>query len=48
MGIGVVKSFEECLDILAEVDTPSDERGGFVDRVRRLLGLKEPVQPARL
>jgi len=48
MGIGVVKSFEECLDILSEVDMPSDERGGFVDRVRRLLGLKEPVQPARL
>ncbi|MGB7218704.1 MAG: hypothetical protein WBD07_07835 [Vicinamibacterales bacterium] len=42
MGIGVVKSFEECLDILAEIDTPS-ERGGFVDRVKRLLGLKEPA-----
>jgi hypothetical protein len=48
MGIGVVKSFEECLDILAEIDAPSDEPGGLVDRVKRLLGLKEPVQPARL
>jgi len=42
MGIGVVKSFEECLDILVQVDTPG-ERSGFVDRVKRLLGLKEPA-----
>ena len=43
LGIGTVKSVDECLDILTEVDAPPHERPGVVDRVMRLLGLKEPA-----
>jgi hypothetical protein len=42
LGIGVVKSVAECLDILAQNDSPS-ERPGMLNRVKRLLGLKEPA-----
>jgi deoxypyrimidine-specific 5' nucleotidase type C protein (NT5C) len=45
LGIGVVKSVGECLDVLTEVDASSHERTGVVDRVMRLLGLKN--EPAR-
>jgi hypothetical protein len=41
VGIGIVKSVRECLDILSEVDTPSAEPAGFVERVKKLLGLNE-------
>ena len=41
LGIGVVKSVAECLDILTQVDTPAPHQPGVVDRVMRLLGLKE-------
>jgi hypothetical protein len=41
LGIGVVKSVDECLTIFSEVDTPAPERPGMVDRVMRLLGLKD-------
>ena len=40
LGIGVVKSVDECLDILAKVDQPA-EKPRIVDRVMQLLGLKE-------
>jgi hypothetical protein len=40
LGIGVVKSVTECLDALAEVDSPDLERPSIVDRVMRLLGLR--------
>ena len=44
LGIGSVKSVDECLDILTEVDAPPPKRPGVVDRVMRLLGLKnEPA-----
>lgn len=43
LGIGVVKSVSECLDILTEIDAPSEERSGIVDRVMRLFKLKEPA-----
>ena len=43
LGIGVVKSVGDCLDILAQVDSSPQERLGVVDRVMRLLGLKEPA-----
>jgi hypothetical protein len=43
LGIGVVKTVEECLDILIQIDTPAPEQPGVVDRVKRLLGLKEPA-----
>jgi hypothetical protein len=44
LGIGVVKSVSECLDILTQVDTPAArQQPGVMDRVLRLLGLKEPA-----
>jgi hypothetical protein len=46
LGIGTVKSVDECLDILTEVDASPRERPGVVDRVMRLLGLKN--EPARV
>jgi hypothetical protein len=44
LGIGVVKSTAECLDILAEIDAPRAGNPGMMDRVKRLLGLKEPAR----
>ena len=41
LGIGVVKSVGECLDILAQVDSPSQDKSTVIDRVLRLLGLKD-------
>ena len=45
LGIGVVKTTAECLDILAEVDSTAaaPERPGVMHRVKRLFGLKEPT-----
>jgi hypothetical protein len=43
LGIGVVRSVSECLDILTEVDGPPAERAGILSRVMRALGLKEPA-----
>jgi hypothetical protein len=39
LGIGVVKSVDECLDILTQVEAPASETAGVVDRVMQLLGL---------
>ena len=44
LGIGVVQSVRECLDILTQVDSPKQERPGVVDRVMRLFGLKESAK----
>jgi hypothetical protein len=44
LGIGVVKSVDDCLGILAQVDAQSTDRPTVLDRVMRLLGLKEPAQ----
>ena len=41
LGIGVVKSVGECLDILTELDAPSPQEPGVLARVRRMLGLQE-------
>jgi hypothetical protein len=41
LGIGVVTSVGECLDILTSLDGPSAAQPGVVDRVKRMLGLKE-------
>jgi len=41
LGIGVVKSVAECLDVLAEVDRPTREQPGLMSRVKRALGLNE-------
>ena len=40
LGIGVVNSVGECLDILTQIDTTTPEPG-VLDRVKRLFGLKE-------
>lgn len=42
LGVGVVKTVADCLDVLARADE-GREPVGFVDRVMRLLGLKEPA-----
>ena len=44
LGIGVVTSVNECLDILTQVDEPANSRPGLVDRVMTLLGLKETAR----
>lgn len=46
LGIGVVKTVNECLDILTKVDAPGSEPSGLMARVRRALGLKEPAESA--
>jgi phosphoglycolate phosphatase-like HAD superfamily hydrolase len=46
LGIGVVKTTADCLDVLSEIDSTTSQRSGLFDRVRRLLGLKEDSLPA--
>jgi len=41
LAIGVVKSVAECLDILTQADARTEQQTGVMERVRRLLGLKE-------
>jgi len=41
LGVGVVRSVAECLDILSRADEPA--KPGVVGRVMRLLGFKEPA-----
>jgi hypothetical protein len=43
LGLGVVKSVDECLEILSKVDAANQVRPGLVDRMIRRLGLKEPA-----
>jgi hypothetical protein len=45
LGIGVVKTTAECLDILAQVDSAATtaERPGVMDQLRRLFGAKAPA-----
>lgn len=44
LGIGVVASVDECLDILVQIDSPqAREQPTVMARVMRLLGLKEPA-----
>jgi hypothetical protein len=40
LGIGVVKSVGECLDILTQVDSVVQQRASMVEKMKRLLGLK--------
>jgi hypothetical protein len=44
LGLGVVKSVEECLEILSKADAANQARPGLVDRVIRRLGFKEPAE----
>jgi hypothetical protein len=41
LGIAVVKTVAQCLDVLEEIDSPPREHPGMMERVMRLLGLKE-------
>jgi hypothetical protein len=43
LGIGVVKTVADCLEILTQVDTVTREEPGVMSRVMRMLGLKEPA-----
>jgi hypothetical protein len=43
LGIGVVKSVSECLDIISQIDADGRADPGVMARVMRLLGLKEPA-----
>jgi len=43
LGIGVVKSVSECLDIITQIDAAGRDDPGVMARVMRLLGLKEPA-----
>jgi hypothetical protein len=43
LGLGVVKSVDECLAILSKVDAANRGRPGLVDRMIRRLGFKEPA-----
>ena len=43
LGIGVVKSVADCLEILVQIDSATRDEPGVMSRVMRLLGLKEPV-----
>ena len=43
LGIGVVKTVGECLDILTQVDEKDRESPRVIDRVKRLLGFKAPA-----
>jgi hypothetical protein len=44
LGIGVVKSVAECLDVLTHVDAAEDDRPGLMARVFKLLGLNETAR----
>jgi hypothetical protein len=43
IGIDIVKSMGECLDILTHVDAGGKDEPGIVARVRKLLGLRQPA-----
>jgi hypothetical protein len=43
LGIGVVRSVGQCLDILSQIQD-SEGPPGMMTRVLRLLGLKEPAE----
>lgn len=43
LGIGVVTSVAQCLEILTQVDSATRDEPGVMGRALRLLGLKEPV-----
>ena len=44
LGIGVVKSVADCIDILIQIDSPARDDPGVMSRVMRLLGLKQKTR----
>jgi len=47
LGIGVVKSVADGLDILSQIDSSNRDEPGVMSRLLRLLGLKEPIAGRR-
>jgi hypothetical protein len=43
LGISIVKSVNECLDILTQLDSAGKDQPGVMARVRKLLGLSQPA-----
>lgn len=43
MGIHLVRSTEECFDLLVDIDSTLEQRPGAMERVMRTLGLKQPA-----
>jgi hypothetical protein len=43
LGIGVVQSIDDCLNILTEVDAAGQQPQGVMDRMKRFLGLDKPA-----
>jgi len=43
MGIHLVRSTEECLKLLVEIDSTLKEQPGAMERIKRTLGLKQPA-----
>jgi len=43
MGIHLVRSTGECLDLLVEIDASLEQRPGAIERVMQTLGLKQPT-----
>jgi hypothetical protein len=41
LGIGTVKSVNDCLDVLIQLDSPNKDEPGVLARVKKLLGLGE-------
>jgi hypothetical protein len=44
LGIGVVKSVDQCLNILLQIDSPPPDKPGIINRAMQLLGLKQSAQ----
>jgi hypothetical protein len=43
LGVSIVKSMNECLDILTQLDAAGKDEPGVMARVRKLLGLRQPA-----
>jgi hypothetical protein len=43
LGIGVIESTAACLEMLAAIETGAPDKPRAIDRVKRLLGFKEPA-----
>jgi hypothetical protein len=44
LGIGVVKSVDQCLNILLQIDSPPADKPSIINRAMQLLGLKQSAQ----
>jgi hypothetical protein len=44
LGIGVVRTVDECLDILAKAGSREEDKPGMIDRVKRLLRKKDSAR----